>query len=108
MYEESLVLGVENSTSHRPDHQPTSQPTNHPTAQPPTQVWLPSWPSIEGGDESRLLTVAATKCLTECPSVFSNQPLWQEIKGALDGRLRGEGRGLGAWAGFGVALRVVG
>lgn len=28
---------------------------------PLLQVWLPSWSSIDGGDEGKLLTVAATK-----------------------------------------------
>jgi hypothetical protein len=66
-------------------------------------VWLPSWASIDGGDEGKLLTVAATKCLTECPAVYGNQPLWGEIKGALDGRLRGEPRARARGVGWGLA-----
>lgn len=55
------------------------------------QVWLPTWPSIEAGsDEGKLLTVAATKVLTECPAIYSNQALWQEIRNSLETRLRGE------------------
>ncbi|GBF96390.1 hypothetical protein Rsub_09189 [Raphidocelis subcapitata] len=65
------------------------------------QVWLPSWSAIDGGDEGKLLTVAAAKCLTECPPVYTNQPLWQEIKGALDTRLRGGADGAAAAAGGG-------
>ena len=54
------------------------------------QVWLPSWAGVDGGEEGKLLTVAATKVLTECPAVYSNQPLWQQIRSALETRLRGE------------------
>ncbi|KAI8462330.1 MAG: CAS/CSE protein, partial [Monoraphidium minutum] len=67
------------------------------------QVWLPSWPGIDGGDDSKLLTVAAAKCLTECPPVFSDQPLWREIKGALDGRMQGGADGAAGGGGGGVS-----
>jgi hypothetical protein len=40
-------------------------------------------------DEEKLVTVAATKCLTECGDVYGTRPLWEQLRAALDEKLKG-------------------
>lgn len=35
------------------------------------------------------MTVAATKCLTECGDVYGTRPLWEQLRAALDEKLKG-------------------
>lgn len=54
------------------------------------QVWVPNL-SLAGPDpdEEKLVTVAATKCLTECGDVYSSRPLWDQLRAALEDKLKG-------------------
>lgn len=40
-------------------------------------------------EEEKLVTVAATKCLTECGDVYGTRPLWDQLRTALDEKLQG-------------------
>eukprot|EP00879_Flechtneria_rotunda_P019331 GHRR01020303.1.p1 GENE.GHRR01020303.1~~GHRR01020303.1.p1 ORF type:complete len:890 (+),score=314.69 GHRR01020303.1:664-3333(+) len=53
------------------------------------QVWVPSLSLVDGPDEDKLVAVAATKCLTESPDIFANRPLWEQLRAALDAKLKG-------------------
>jgi len=39
------------------------------------------------------VAVAATKLLTEAPDVYQNRPLWDQLRGALDAKLKGASGG---------------
>jgi hypothetical protein len=54
------------------------------------QVWVPNL-SLAGPDpdEEKLVTVAATKCLTECGDVYGSRPLWDQLRAALEDKLKG-------------------
>jgi hypothetical protein len=43
-------------------------------------------------DEEKLVTVAATKCLTESGDVYGTRPLWEQLRAALDEKLKGRYR----------------
>jgi hypothetical protein len=55
------------------------------------QVWVPNL-SLAGPDpdEEKLVTVAATKCLTECGDVYGTRALWEQLRAALDEKLKGK------------------
>lgn len=36
------------------------------------------------------MTVAATKCLTECGDVYGTRALWEQLRAALDEKLKGK------------------
>lgn len=62
-----------------------------PSLDPPSlQVWVPNL-SLAGPDpdEEKLVTVAATKCLTESGDVYGTRPLWEQLRAALDEKLKG-------------------
>lgn len=40
-------------------------------------------------EEEKLVAVAATKCLTECGDVYGSRPLWEQLRAALDEKLKG-------------------
>lgn len=56
------------------------------------QVWVPNL-SLAGPDpdEEKIVTVAATKCLTESGDVYGTRPLWEQLRAALDEKLKGAG-----------------
>lgn len=54
------------------------------------QVWVPNLSSAgPDPEEEKLVTVAATKCLTECGDVYGTRPLWDQLRTALDEKLQG-------------------
>lgn len=56
------------------------------------QVWVPNLSAAgPDPDEEKLVTVAATKCLTECGDVWGSRPLWEQLRAALDEKLKGGG-----------------
>lgn len=56
------------------------------------QVWVPNLSSAgPDPEEEKLVTVAATKCLTECGDVYGTRPLWDQLRTALDEKLKGVG-----------------
>lgn len=58
------------------------------------QVWIPSMVNVEGFEEEKLLAVATTKCLTECPAVYQNQALWAQLHEALVQKMEGRSQNI--------------
>jgi hypothetical protein len=58
-----------------------------------SQVWVPNLALADGPEEDKLVAVAATKLLTEAPDVYQNRPLWDQLRGALDAKLKGASGG---------------
>lgn len=92
------LAGLDTDASHPPC--PTRSTTHpvmllscppSPSLDPPSlQVWVPNL-SLAGPDpdEEKLVTVAATKCLTESGDVYGTRPLWEQLRAALDEKLKG-------------------